>query len=657
MPQLPSAQDANSPVETLSAAQDFAVGQWYWVKDTDSKGAVIERLACVTEIGSNYVQLHAPSRHGHYCMRVHYTDYHTDLRREMNAGAAIAEKVTFFQKRIAERMEEVKAITARLGVNPAARLSSPSGAETKAVALVSSATDPRQYEKALILAEKEQLPALFKEIKEDSEQLAKWMKAELLPLEAMTGELEGSMKVIKDRIFNVSLYAGLDEGVKKCRDGAPADFHEKLHVMQKRLYMDEQCFFAYETGGIDISGINDFDAFLSKPDNFRSIFPFPRTVVAFRVRREQKEREWDGSLSSIYVNMQLSDADRLTFLYIRNGDQLWRLNCKLDFGELIFPSEGELNPSEPLMMNVGSYKRFEFMTVREYDDRKSAEVARRRNFAAWEKANPQEGRRRTQVSASFSIIHDINPYGGDSFSFEDWVPFDEGSVYFDDARKKLAEMMQKYNRVALLLQGLFDRSECLHPHPPVKTWTPEGFAAAVQLVPDGSNVLFDGDPPDFEAYIAECNAKITKDSVLWGQDLYWQQKEAERESKRLDNDWRNRSEYRPKLFKPYGNPGPGVLARPAEWKPKAKEAVFTWTRERLRPPTNSWDPDGPIRTSIAVPVAALFNVSAYRPGDFRRFFADSRTRQQYLKWGPMLIAAEEYHAGNSKMPVQDPYQG
>lgn len=42
----------------------------------------------------------------------------------------------------------------------------------------------------------------------------------------------------------------------------------------------------------------------------------------------------------------------------------------------------------------------------------------------------------------------------------------------------------------------------------------------------------------------------------------------------------------------------------------------------------------------------LFNVDAYTPGDFRQFFEDPRTRAQYLKWAPYLLAAEEYHAGN-----------
>jgi hypothetical protein len=52
-----------------------------------------------------------------------------------------------------------------------------------------------------------------------------------------------------------------------------------------------------------------------------------------------------------------------------------------------------------------------------------------------------------------------------------------------------------------------------------------------------------------------------------------------------------------------------------------------------------------------VPADQLFNVSAYRPGDYKQFFADHRTRAEYLRWAPLLLTAEEFHAGNIKAPL------
>ncbi len=38
----------------------------------------------------------------------------------------------------------------------------------------------------------------------------------------------------------------------------------------------------------------------------------------------------------------------------------------------------------------------------------------------------------------------------------------------------------------------------------------------------------------------------------------------------------------------------------------------------------------------------LFNVDAYKRGDFKQFYLDPRTRVDYLKWAPFLLAAEDF---------------
>jgi hypothetical protein len=120
----------------------------------------------------------------------------------------------------------------------------------------------------------------------------------------------------------------------------------------------------------------------------------------------------------------------------------------------------------------------------------------------------------------------------------------------------------------------------------------------------------------------------------------------------MDNDWRVKGEYRPKHFTPYGNPGPGYLAKVDRWIGKARKAVFLWTRKRLQYPRYATMGDQ-ISCTLAVPEARLLNVSAYKPGDFKQFFWDPRTRAKYLRWAPTLLAAEEYHAGNLKVGPED----
>ncbi|HYX21393.1 MAG TPA: hypothetical protein VFA98_11170, partial [Thermoanaerobaculia bacterium] len=95
-------------------------------------------------------------------------------------------------------------------------------------------------------------------------------------------------------------------------------------------------------------------------------------------------------------------------------------------------------------------------------------------------------------------------------------------------------------------------------------------------------------------------------------------------------------------YRPPGNPGPGKLARVVG--AGKDKCTFKWEREK-------WGSSGDttVRCSLTAPKERLFNASAYKPGDFKIFFDDPRTRAEYLEWAPLLLEAEEYHAGNREI--------
>lgn len=658
-----------------SADPYIEIGKWYWVKDSGSHqcektgeriNGEYEWLGCAMEIGSNYVLIEEPAedRHGYSSCRVHFDEVFATLRHEPDVERVIKANIFHFQSKAKKHLAEVKDITARLGVSRQLKLSSAPIIEAgTALVILSGQHDIKEYEASLIRAEKEELPALFEAIKEATSKVTKWMGAEMLPMMAQTKIMKGSIGEIKDRIFNVSLYAGLIEQVAQCKKGEPAAFHEKLHVMQRLLYMDEECLLNYRTGGMEFKDIGAFDEWMAEPDNLNRILPSPRCMVAMRVRRNKKDRDWQGSIQILMSNIEHAQSDKWTYLYIRNGENLYRLGSNsFEFDEesgLIFPDRAIFDPSEPMMVKGEGFGKFDMISVSDFDLRGREQEERIKNFHQWNKDHPfgawkdydpkeeKNGEPRLQW-----LWTQTNPYRGwDSYGkFEPkgWHPFNDSYVYYDDCVKEMADRIKKYNRIALLIQGLFDRSEVLHPHPPVKTWEAEGFAAAIDLVYDGSMVLANGKEPDIEAYLSRCNASLNADSVVVGQERYWMEKEAKKERQRRDNDRNDKSEYRPDLYAPYGNKGPGYIAKMSSLKSRGGKAVFVWHRERRisDPYADKWHGD-PIRASIEVPVERLFNVSAYTPGDFKQFFQDARTRAKYLQWAPMLIAAEEFHAGNA----------
>lgn len=629
----------SSNLEKEDMGSDFVLGNWFWVKDDDEDE--IEDgywFGCLTEIGSNFVKISLPysQDRGGYSVRIHFDDVYEWLKYEPSPKAVIQQYVNKYQTIASSTLNEIKAISARLGVSLQPSISVSTKTTGQDLMIFNGQTNVDDHKRDLIKAKEFDLPKLFEDLKKNNAEVARWLSAESLPLQAIMSEMKESLGAIDDRIFNVSLYAGLTETAIKCCDGKPADFHERLHVMQRRLYMDEESLLDYKSGGLEFKSIRAYDKWISKPKNRDRILPFPRCLIAMRVRRHTKERESD-CLSDILVNMDAKISDKYTYLYVRNGEQIFRLICDVEFDEMIFPDSNKDN--RPLMVRMFATSFQESITRDEYDSIVAEKEANEKLCKKWELDNP---RNKWERDNPRGVYHWANPYYDKlrHFNPRDWSPFDSSNIYFDDCKRAMDKRIKHYNHVALIIQGLFDRTEVLHPHPPVRTWEPESFNAMIKLVYDSSNVLNYREAPDFEVYRNHCNAMFTAGSISVGQQDFWERKEAEKECRRRDNDWRDRGDYRPKKFRPYGNPGMGYVATVHKWNPRTKVAEFRWYRDRIRD-ASPFHPSK-IETKISIPAEHVFNISAYKKGDYLQFFQDPRTREKYLKWAPLLMAAEDY---------------
>lgn len=548
---------------TFSLQQDdlIEVGQWYWVttpvlwdgswKNDDGspmkKGEVARWLGCVMEIGSNYLRLQAPEHdRSSDSERIHLRDFWDRLEYEPDAEAYIAQQTANYQERVNMLLGRVKEVTARLGVVPQQTIADHTSGSDNALAVVATQADTNAYKQELVKAKEETLPELFKQVEEAHKELARWMGAPTMPIKALMLPMKDSIKQVDDRIYTISLYAGLTEEAVKIRDGDPAGMSERLRVMQRRLYMDEECIANYKAGGIDIESVEKFDEWIGLPENRDRLLPFPRTLAAFRVRRFDKEREDGGNLANLFTNIQLKEADKWTFLYVRNGEQVWRITCDFEFDEMIFPDGDMLNLNKPMMVKMFGNRIDKMITRDEWEIRKAQEEERYRLYKEWEAANPGDDNWiNNPYHNSVGFQHEMN----------DYEPFDRSNVFYDEVVEKIAADMKRYNRIAVIIQGLFDRSLVLHPHPPVQIWSDAGFATAVELIHDATTLVH-GEKPDFEAYRAKLNASIGPDSIVTGQQDFWLRAMADRENERQARDYRSRDRHRSNYtrYKPYGTP-------------------------------------------------------------------------------------------------------
>jgi hypothetical protein len=603
------------------------IGRWYWVhepvvEDSEEEPNDLEPkkdrwLGCVIHVGSNYAELQGVGQYSN-SERVLLDDFEVRCTFVPDADTIIQTNVANYQQRVHSLMGQVREITARLAITPGMALPQ-GGSEMSALALRSD-QPMEDYKTALVEAKEKTLPELFKAIRAANEGLGRWMSATLIPLEAQAAALEPAIGAIKNRLFSVELYAGLVEEVEQVREGEPAALTEKIHLMQRRAYMDEECLAQYEVGGMEFKDLPAFDRWLARPANLNRLMPFPRCILAFRVRRHEKNREMINLRDFLRI-LDGIEADKSTYLYIRNGEQLFRLGTAIEFDEKLFP-------------NMDHQRLTGKLWARMFGDTVEHLISDNEYQALLEQDAKNKKEERYYRSST-----------------RDYQEFSPDNVYHDDIAKYVQEEITKHNRLVLVLQGLLDRSPVLHPHPQWSLWTAGGFTQALTLIYDDARALVAGPKPDFKQYREKLNRSLKTGSVTVGQQRAWLKAEAAKESDRRDRDYRHQSDYRPTEFQPRGNPGPGSLAYVKNFRKTAKTCTYEWGRRRS---AQSWKDDAPLelRCTFTTPAQKVLNVSAYKPGDFRLFFNDPRTRSEYLKWAPMLLEAEEFHAGNR--PLKPP---
>lgn len=631
------AQEPLEPTRHASIKDVIKLGQWYWIETTHHKNYDYKQkeiteplLWCAIKFGSNYAEFDHP----HFqSKRIHFDEVHQRVKHEPNAAKHLRAEIEKCQGLVLETTKKIEELCLRLGVSSGHELPDQiNGQMERAIVPVSQATDTKKYKRALKRAKDKELPKLFEQLRQRNKNLATSMEAETLPLKAYIGTLDGTKKAIEERIFHVELYGGLCEKVKQITEGEPAGMGEHIKVLQRRLYMDEECLLDYQAGGMNFEKLSDFDKWLARPEHRDRILPFPRCVAAFRVRRECKDY---GDLHW-HIKMDYDRADMGTYLAIRNGENLYRLCTDIDFGEKLFPAKDEFDfrgsvwAEESCRDVKGLWSEAERLQA--IEDGRRAEKEIEAHKEKWHQENPDKD------DFFYNAPYELRCAVERMNKAEQLVRFSPDNVKYDDISDFIAAKMKDYNRIVLVLQGLLDRSMAFHPHPPLKLWK-DADLEFLEPVFDQDRALVNGEAPNFEAYQARLNSLIVPGSTTFGQARYFRIVRSEKASER---------EGEPRRHYTYGDNGPGDYAKVAKVSHRKKTCSYCWERETnpryysYRDPriVKSWLPN--------VPMKYLLNVDAYRPGDYKQFFNDPRTRADYLRWAPLLLSAEDYQAKKEK---------
>lgn len=221
---------------------------------------------------------------------------------------------------------------------------------------------------------------------------------------------------LEEVIGTLNLYLGTGEDITQLANGKPCAAEVPLTVRQLVLFMDEECALESDKGGIDAYSIEMFDAWLlADPKNLTQVLPEMKGVVCLKPRRNDKNYTDDA-----FTNSKLNQANRKTYILIRNGENLFRVCPEWEVGENFFPTKDQFRDAFTISKDL------------HYDE------AKRRGVEDVDKIFPDKDSRRWSKRVSVTVAPEDDEY--------------------DEVLEKLDKRMARYSKALILLQGIVDRT-------------------------------------------------------------------------------------------------------------------------------------------------------------------------------------------------------
>jgi len=559
---------------SIEISDQIEIGQWYWVKDVEEDGG--EVLCCISDIGSNYVEAERYSvripndikydpSDSHYSFRIHLDDFDKRCRKEDNWNEYFTNRLKSIQAQIKQKTQLLVQEGKRLFlINREREEQINEGEILPSIVSIS----PIKYRNELIEFRKNSLPKIQREIKALSVDFAMMSKNMALTDFSKLEFIKSQFNSIEDKIFTIEIYAGIHENIKQIAEGSPASIDEPIAIRQQLLFMDEECLIDFNKGGMDFERLEDFDRWVVKPENLNRILLEKKGIVAFQVRRHKKDYPLPNDLWGIFQLIQKDYANMETYLLIRNGHRVYRVTSVIDFSPRLVPFKNEIGEKQ-------------FQKV----------------YRGW--------------SDEPDTVEKITP----------------DHIEYDDHFKKMADLIKKYNKIFIFIQGLLDRSDIFHPHLGIKLNKQEHMDLWIKCIRDEelglpSNMI------DFEEYRKQLNKSLKSGDLVWSD---WVPENMGHYSYQYSRTRHNLNEeqvaHRPDVCRVTSI----KRDRSAVWIVWEVD-VQAWDYERMKDKRNR---------HLLVPIDKIFNISDYNPGDYRMFLCDRTLQGKYLEWAPMLLTAEK----------------
>jgi hypothetical protein len=151
------------------------------------------------------------------------------------------------------------------------------------------------------------------------EEQRRQLDAQLAAMTAALGPLQEQAGLLQEGIWSINLYLGVGEGIVALADGEPAPAGTPIHVRQGVLAMDEESAIAAEDGGIDHMQVDEFDAWITASQDHIDQL-IPEPRGVVAIMPRRSAKDYGDAWSNTARNAE----NHATYLLIRNGGCLYR---------------------------------------------------------------------------------------------------------------------------------------------------------------------------------------------------------------------------------------------------------------------------------------------------------------------------------------------
>jgi hypothetical protein len=152
-------------------------------------------------------------------------------------------------------------------------------------------------------------------------------------LRASQEAMRDAMRKMKDMLELGQAYFNASSGVEVLQTGRKAGVGVKWTVFQARLYLDEEIGLLANLVDMTWRDLASMDRWLLAEDRWKRLLPTEKCLLVTRVRREKKNYgDWIVDMVENGLNMQ-------HYLWVRNGENVFRVGMDIALPELMFPGK------------------------------------------------------------------------------------------------------------------------------------------------------------------------------------------------------------------------------------------------------------------------------------------------------------------------------